>query len=349
MTLGLLHEDVFHEHVALGYHPERPERLDAAIRGLEAAGALEDAVRIPGRPARVDELELVHDPDYVAATLRTLESGCGHLDPDTFFSEDSRQAALEAAGGGVDLMAAVHERKVGWGFALVRPPGHHASLRRARGFCIFNNIAVATASLIAKGSARRVAIIDWDVHHGNGTQDQFWDRSDVLYCSIHQWPHYPGSGISLEIGGQAALGRTVNFPFPGGTGDGDYLAALDEVIIPLVDEFEPDHIAVSAGFDGHRRDPLAGHDLSSGCYGEMTRRIVAAAERHCEGRLTFFLEGGYDLAVLARGIEVTARAVRGEPADGDPIAPVASPRGRAVIGETISRIASHWGSLAMNP
>jgi acetoin utilization deacetylase AcuC-like enzyme len=345
MRFGLLHEDIFHEHVAPGYHPERPERLDAARQGLGAAGVLEGAVRIPGRAAEPAELERVHDPAYVAETLRALGSRSGYLDPDTFFSTDTRRAALEAAGGGIDLMAAVHERRVDWGFALVRPPGHHATWHRAAGFCIFNNIAVATASLIASGAARRVAIVDWDVHHGNGTQDQFWDRPDVLFCSMHQWPHYPGSGLSHEIGGEAARGRTINLPFPAGCADADSLAALDEVIIPVIDAFQPDHIAISAGFDAHRRDPLAGLELSSRCYGELARTIAAAARRHCDGRLTCFLEGGYDLVALTKSIEEVARALSEEPGAPRPRTGTASPAGRAVIEKTLSNIRSHWPEI----
>jgi acetoin utilization deacetylase AcuC-like enzyme len=346
MGCGLLHEEVFHEHVAPGYHPERPERLDAAREGLRAAGVLDGALWTPGRAAEIAELERVHNPAYVDHTLRALDSRSGYLDPDTFFSRESRRAALEAAGGGIDLMAAVHERRVDWGFALVRPPGHHATWHRAAGFCIFNNVAVATASLIATGAASRVAIVDWDVHHGNGTQDQFWDRSDVLYCSMHQWPHFPGSGLSQEIGGDAALGRTINFPFPAGSRDGDFLAALDEVILPAIDAFAPDHIAVSAGFDAHHRDPLAGLDLTSRCYGAMASRLADAARRHCGGRLTFFLEGGYDLVVLAEGMEEVARAVSGTSREDALAAEPAGPRGRQVIADTMSRIRDHWPGLS---
>jgi acetoin utilization deacetylase AcuC-like enzyme len=346
MTCGLLHEDIFHEHVAPGYHPERPERLEAALDGLRRSGALDGAVRIPGRPADPEELGRVHAPDYVSGTLRALESGAGFLDPDTFFSADTHRAALEAAGGGIDLVRAVHERRVDWGFALVRPPGHHASWHRARGFCIFNNIAVATAALLAGGSARRVAIVDWDVHHGNGTQDQFWDRPDVLFCSLHQWPHYPGSGLSNEIGGDAARGRTVNIPFPGGCGDGDYLFALDKLVIPLLDAFQPDHLVVSAGFDAHRRDPLAGMELSSTCYGEMARRLAEAAGRLCQGRLTFFLEGGYDLEALSEGVAAVARAASA-PGGGSTPAPItaASRRGEEVVERTVSHIRDHWPGI----
>jgi acetoin utilization deacetylase AcuC-like enzyme len=345
MKCGLLYEDLFHHHVASGYHPERPERLDAAREGLDAAGVLDRAVRIPGRAATPGELGLVHDPDHVVDTLRALGTGSGHLDPDTFFSPDTRSAALEAAGGGIDLMAAVHERRVGWGFALVRPPGHHATWHRAAGFCIFNNIAVAAANLIAGGAARRVAIVDWDVHHGNGTQDQFWDRPDVLYCSMHQWPHYPGSGLSHEIGGESARGRTINFPFPAGCADADFLAALDEVILPVIDAFQPDHIAISAGFDAHRRDPLAGLELSSGCYGEMARRLAASARRHCDGRLTCFLEGGYDLAALRESIGEVAAAFSDDPDGPLPDAGTAGAPGRAVIENTRSSLRPHWPGI----
>jgi len=345
MKAGLLFDEMFNDHYCMYYHPECPERLGAVIRGLRGAGVWEGAMRVEAREASLEELARVHHRNYVANVLEVLEEGAGNLDPDTFFSPGTRRAALNAAGGGVDLARAVHAREVDWGWALVRPPGHHASIGRPAGFCIFNNIAVATAALLATTDAERIAIFDWDVHHGNGSQDQFWDNPDVLFLSMHQWPHFPGSGLSEQIGGAEALGRTVNFPLPAGCGDGEWLAVLEEVFTPLVDAFGPDHILVSAGFDAHADDPLAGMRVSSECFGWLASGLRELARKHCGGRLTLFLEGGYDLDALAESASTVARAL----SNPDPIARPAgldlTPGGRAIIDRTISAIAPHWPGI----
>lgn len=314
MSLGILYSQQFLEHRCGSFdHPERPERLLAAIRGLKSTGLWHKAEHIQPRQATVKELLLAHNSNYIQEVLRILDQGdFGHLDMDTFFSPGSRQAAMEATGGGVDLAHAVHKREIDWGFALVRPPGHHATWNRAKGFCIFNSIAVASRSLIDSGLAKRVAIIDWDVHHGNGTQDQFWEDPNVLYISLHQWPFYPGSGALQEQGGPAARGKTVNIPLIARSRDVDYLLAFHKVIIPLLNTFEPDHILVSAGFDAHRRDPLANMLLSSRCFGQMASMIKESADRLCDGRLTLFLEGGYDLEVLEESIIATVKGISGQ-------------------------------------
>ncbi|MCP4604924.1 MAG: histone deacetylase [Proteobacteria bacterium] len=300
MQVGILYDPCFLDHECNTYdHPERPERLPAVIRGLKSAGVWEGAAQITARPASLAELYRAHTEDYVSTVLKVLEQGdFGNLDLDTFYSPGSLKAALNAAGGGVDLARAVHIREIDWGIAVVRPPGHHATWNRPMGFCIFNNIAVAARSLTSSGDAERVVIIDWDVHHGNGTQDQFWDDPNVLYFSIHQWPFYPGSGQLGELGGPEALGKTINFPMPSGAVDADYLMAMDEVILPIIEAFSPNHIMVSAGFDAHIKDPLANVRLSSACFSEMAVRLKNAADHFCQGRLTVFLEGGYSLEAL---------------------------------------------------
>ncbi|MDD5306406.1 MAG: histone deacetylase [Deltaproteobacteria bacterium] len=344
MKRGFLYDPMFLEHECDTAHPERPERLGAVLRGLEDAGVWNGARMIPARPVTTEELTRVHDETYVAAVLRELARGSGYLDGDTFFSRGSRDAALNAAGGTVDLVFAVHDRDVEWGFAAVRPPGHHASRSRAGGFCIFNNIAVAASALRASGRAERVLIFDWDVHHGNGTQDQFWDEPDVLFISVHQWPHYPGSGLTDQIGGRRALGRTVNFPFPSGGRDKDYLSILDEVVAPLAHAFKPDHVLVSAGFDAHNRDPLAGMQLTSDGYGLMAARLKSIADACCQGRLTFVLEGGYDLDALEESVRAVALGIergRADSEESDDSRPASALHGR-VIAETILKIRPHW-------
>jgi acetoin utilization deacetylase AcuC-like enzyme len=345
MAAGILYSPVFLDHVADGFHPERPERLPALIRGLEASGTWSSAQHLEPREARTEELGLVHDPEYLDRTLRALSSGRdGNLDSDTFYSAGSRAAALQAAGGGVDLARSVHRRDVDWGWAIVRPPGHHAGPDSAAGFCIFNNIAIAAASLISDGSANRVAIFDWDVHHGNGTQAQFWNSPDVLFTSVHQWPHYPGSGLVHEIGGPKARGRCVNFPFPGGSIDGDYLSVIDLVFAPLVRAHRPDHILVSAGFDAHVRDPLGGMRVTTACYAAMAARLQALARELCGGRITLFLEGGYDLQALGEAAEAVSRVLDGGRAPEVP--PGTTHRAQAVVEATTRELAPFWPQIS---
>ncbi len=342
MQPGILYDPAFLDHRCGAHdHPERPERLAAAIRGLKSAGIWQDAVQTTPRPAVSDELHRVHTEEYVSSVLRALDQGdFGNLDLDTFFSPGSRKAALHAAGGGADLALAVQRREIDWGFAVVRPPGHHASWSRPRGFCIFNNIAVAASNLIAAGGVKRVAIIDWDVHHGNGTQDQFWDNPDVLYISLHQWPFYPGSGALQEIGGPEATGKTVNLPMRGHSDDADYLAAFDEVIVPLLNAFSPEHIMVSTGFDGHRQDPLANILLTTKCFAEMAVRAKQAADRLCGGRLSIFLEGGYDLQVMEEGVLAMVRGIRGE------FTSTISPHPNTELTtQAIALLKEHWGEV----
>lgn len=344
MRFGLVFDDAFRDHRSPFPHPENAERLDAVLDGLRNAGLLDGATRIPARPARSDELVFVHDQDYVEMVLDAMENRSGFLDPDTFFSAGSRRASLLAAGGGIDLAAAVHSREVDWGWAVVRPPGHHAERRRPRGFCIFNNIAVAAAALL-EGGARRVAIIDWDVHHANGTQDAFWNDPRVLLCSIHQWPHFPGSGRSEELGGGAAPGSTVNFPLPRGARDGDYLACFERVIAPLVAEHAPDHLLLALGFDADSRDPLAGHELTTAAFGSLAKRARDLARALCGGRITAFLEGGYDRRAIAEGSAAAAEALAGASKENDPtIPPGAEPSesGRSVIETTSGNIRDFW-------
>ena len=342
MTAAILSSPAFKEHVADGYHPERPERLGAVLQGLSSSGTLRSAKQLPAREATAEELGRVHEPRYVEGTLRSLAARAeGYLDADTFFSPGTRAAALLAAGGGIDLVRAVHRREADWGWAAVRPPGHHASWGSAAGFCIFNNIAVAAAALRASGDAERVAIFDWDVHHGNGTQDQFWDEPDVLFVSVHQRPHYPGSGLVGEIGGAGALGRVVNFPYPAGAGDADYLSVIDSVFAPLVRAHRPDHILVSAGFDAHERDPLGGMRVTTDGYAAMAGRLRDLAAQTCGGRLTLFLEGGYDLQALADATAAVSAVLDG--ATAPEIDTGGTSRGcRAVLEAVVEQIAPRW-------
>ncbi|MGA1554709.1 MAG: histone deacetylase [Ilumatobacteraceae bacterium] len=294
------------DHGTPEWHPERQGRLDAALAGITEAGLTDAAeFRVP-EPVPVADLELVHDPGYVAAIERFCAAGGGNLDPDTVATAGSWLTARRAAGAVVEAVEALRAGDCDVAFAAGRPPGHHAVPDRAMGFCLFNNAAVAAAKIAAVGE--RVAIVDWDVHHGNGTQDIFYDHPDVLYVSTHESPLYPGTGQLGETGGDAARGTNLNLPFPEGTAGDTYRMAFDEVVVPVVERFAPDWLIISAGFDGHRDDPLAGLRLTSGDYADMARRLQALVPAR---RLLVVLEGGYDLRALTRSTGATLSALLG--------------------------------------
>jgi acetoin utilization deacetylase AcuC-like enzyme len=296
------------EHDGGPAHPERQARLFAVMDGVRALG-LEDEVVYPAlRAASLDELERVHSATYLAELEAFCARGGGAIDADTYARPDSWTAARRAAGAGLVALAELERRGEGVAFVPVRPPGHHATGDRAMGFCLLNNVAVAAASRSARGE--RVLVVDWDVHHGNGTQTIFWDDPDVLYVSTHQHPLFPGTGRPDEVGGPAAPGLTLNLPLPpGATGD-VVRAALDEVARDTIEAFRPDWVLVSCGFDAHRADPLAELELSSGDFAELARVVREFAP---PGRLALFLEGGYDLEALASSVEATLGALVGVP------------------------------------
>jgi acetoin utilization deacetylase AcuC-like enzyme len=275
-------------------HPERPARLHAALDGIVDAGLHDAVVPLAPRRATEEELNRVHDVAYLAQLARWCSHGGGHIDADTVVGPHSYAAAVLGAGAALAAVEALRSGTAEVGFVAARPPGHHATSARAMGFCLVNHVAVAAAALVDQGE--RVAIIDWDVHHGNGTQDIFWDDPRVLYVSTHQAPLYPGSGAATECGGPGALATTVNIPLPAGA-TGDVMAmAFDEVVTPAVQRFGPSWILVSAGFDAHRADPLADLQLSAGDFARMAAGVRGLTP--APGRLVFLLEGGYDLAAL---------------------------------------------------
>ncbi len=303
MTDALLLSDPrFFQHRSRGYHPERPERLDAARAAMERARS-EHGLRfesVSPRAATDEELERVHDPAFVR-WLRTLRGEHGYIDADTFVGPESVATAELAAGGTVALVDALLDGPTKRAIALVRPPGHHARPSNAMGFCLLNNVAVAAAHARARGLTR-VAVIDWDVHHGNGTQDAFFDDPHVLYVSTHQFPFYPGTGALLERGEGEGRGFTVNVPLTAGGGDAVYRGVFERVVLPVLDEYRPELVLVSAGFDAAARDPLAEMALSSSAFGWMARSLRQLADRTADGRMALVLEGGYDLVALEEGL-----------------------------------------------
>lgn len=290
-----------HRRHTLAGHPEHAGRLERIARQLQESGLASELVRIPTEAAPRAALERVHRPEYIDH-LQAMCQRAGYLDPDTYVQPGSWEAALHAAGGLLALVREVLSGRLDNGFALVRPPGHHAEADRAMGFCLLNNVAIAARAAQAEWGVERVLIIDWDVHHGNGTQHTFYEDPSVMYFSIHQYPYYPGTGAADEQGRGPGEGTTVNVPLPGGAGDDGYLYAFERLLVPLARRFQPDFILVSAGYDPHWRDPLAAMEVTLTGFTRMTQIVHELAKELCHGRVVLTLEGGYDLEALAYGV-----------------------------------------------
>src|SRR5947209_11253457 len=306
MTTALIYDPIFLEHITPQNHPEKPQRLEMAMKVLEALNWLErdGLVQIPPRAATEDELATVHEREYIhqvkaaAAEVAEEEKRGGRqtrfFATDTYISAHSYEAAIKAAGAPLTAIDAILHGEIDNAYCLVRPPGHHAVAESAMGFCLFNNVAVAARYAIDKHGLERVMIIDYDVHHGNATQEMFYDDPRVLYFSIHQAPFYPGTGLSDERGEGAGLGTTINVPLPATTGYETYEPVFRQVMAPAADRFAPQLILVSAGFDAHWKDPLGGMNLSTAAFAKLTQIIIDLAKFLCNGRLVMVQEGGYD-------------------------------------------------------
>jgi histone deacetylase 6 len=292
---GLVYDERFLLHRAPFFHPEHPGRIQAIWEHLGSQGLIAPCTRIPAREATDSEIRAVHSEEHLEAIDATAGRELTQLDPDTYASADSARAARLAAGGLIELTLAVRSGRLTSGLALLRPPGHHAETSQAMGFCLFNNVAVA-AQAARQSGARRILIVDWDVHHGNGTQNTFWEDPEVLYFSIHQFPFYPGTGSIHEVGSSKAAGSNVNVPWPAGMRDSDYLSAFDRVLVPIADAFDPDLILVSCGFDAARGDLLGEMEVTPEGFAAMTGKLT----RFAGGKIVLALEGGYELGVMAK-------------------------------------------------
>jgi len=337
----LIHSDRYAEHQTPPGHPERPER--AEVMDVVASRWRERGAEIVApRSATPEQLARVHDPDYVRRIADTAGRSRA-LDPDTYTSPESFEIACLAAGAAIDAVERVMSGAHRAAMALVRPPGHHAERNRAMGFCLFNNAAVAAAHARA-GGARKVAIVDYDVHHGNGTQHIFERDAGVLYISTHQYPYYPGTGAADEIGIEGGRGYTVNVPVAAGAVDDDYQLVFSKVIVPILLQFEPELVIVSAGFDAHERDPLGGMRLSTAAFAAMTAELRRVADECCRGRIVAVTEGGYDLPALRASIEAALEALSSAPDADAPWVPsgVQSTRGQVSAEAVAHALRGHW-------
>jgi acetoin utilization deacetylase AcuC-like enzyme len=341
MSLIVIASERFAEHMTPPGHPESPER--AEIMDVVAAEWRRGGGEVVApREASREQLARVHSAEHVRRMAETVGLATA-LDPDTYTSPDTYEVARLSAGAAVDavdrVMGGSHTRAI----ALSRPPGHHAEHDRAMGFCVFNNVAVAAAHARSLG-ASRVAIVDYDVHHGNGTQHIFESEPDVLYVSMHQWPYYPGTGAATEVGFEGAAGRIVNLPMEAGATDEDYRVVFEQVVMPVLRQFAPDILLVSAGFDAHERDPLGGMRVTTEGFAAMTALLRDVAEEQCQGRLALVTEGGYDLHALGDCLRATLDVLSGESPSPVrwPEPRVASSRGRTAAAATLAAHARYW-------
>jgi len=308
---GIVKNERYMNHRMGAYHPESPKRLEVIYAMLEEADIRGQFKEINDRPANKDELLLVHSLDYIEKLAATAGKEYTFLDPDTQTSAGSYDAALLAAGGLCEAITQVHSGELDNAFALVRPPGHHAEKGRAMGFCLFNNVAIGARYAQRYLNVNRVLVVDWDLHHGNGTQHSFEDDPSILYFSTHQYPYYPGTGALNEAGRSKGKGFTVNVPLSGGYGDGEYVALFEEILRPITLEFNPEIILVSAGFDIHIGDPLGGMSVTPNGFAGLIRSIIEMAEPCCDGKVVMTLEGGYDLQGLRDSVKAVLKEMTG--------------------------------------
>jgi histone deacetylase 6 len=339
---GLVYDDRFLLHRAPYEHPENPGRLLAIRDHLAGEGLLARCESVAPREATEDELTAVHTPGLIEEIRATSRRGFSQLDPDTYASRDSAEAAFLAAGGLADLTARVVKGRLDNGLALLRPPGHHAEADLPMGFCLFNNVAVAARAAQAAGAAR-ILIVDWDVHHGNGTQHSFWDDPEVLYFSTHQFPFYPGTGAANEIGGPRARGRTVNVPWPAGMGDAEYLAAFDRLLLPIAKAFRPDLVLVSAGFDAADGDLLGEMRVTPDGFGAMTKRLQALAG----GRTVLALEGGYNFDAISASTAACLKRLLGDDGAAMKSPRAISPAAERVLDAVVRIQSPFWPELTV--
>ncbi len=347
MKTALHIDECYRRHVTPDGHPERVGRIEALLDLSRRAGEIGVEVLPAKRRATLEELSLVHTPEYVEAIASTAKRSL-ILDPDTFTAPESYDVARHAAGALLDLVDRAVTGNIANAFAAVRPPGHHAETERAMGFCLFNNVALAAAYAVHHHKMERVLVVDWDVHHGNGTQEIFWSDPRVLFVSLHQYPFYPGTGRFDDVGDGDGRGFTVNIPMPGGFGDAEWVAAFRRVVEPVAHQFKPQLVLVSAGFDAHANDPLGGMRVTEAGFAAMADSVLSIAREHANGRVIAALEGGYNLDALATSVEAVLVRMTGGTGGAEAGPPrVTSPRGDEATGPVPSADTSrdHFGEI----
>lgn len=320
LKTGFVFDPIFLKHNLVG-HPENSKRLDTILAGLEQNKLTEKLVQLKSRKADVEEITYCHTNEYVNHLKEFCERGGGYLDPDTYSNENSFNAAAIAVGSSIDLTKAVIKKELKNGFALLRPPGHHALSNKSMGFCLFGNISIAAKAALNQQGIKRVAIVDFDVHHGNGTQALIGDDPNILFICTHQYPFYPGTGSLREIGKGKAEGTVINIPLEAGVGDNSFKKVYEEIVLPALRRFNPDLILDSAGYDAHWNDPLANLNLSLTGYNWISKELIKLSNEICSGKIIFFLEGGYNLDVLRYGVSNTIRGLMGIDVFDDPLGP----------------------------
>jgi acetoin utilization deacetylase AcuC-like enzyme len=318
MPVGFIYDDVFLQHDTRD-HIEGRDRLPAILTALDKTRVMQHLTQLSPRAATMEELSAVHDRDYIHSLKHEIEGGGGWLDPDTYVSKGSWEAALNAAGGLMKAVDAVLKGSLSSAFALVRPPGHHAVATHQMGFCLFNNVAIAAKHALKNHDIKRVLIIDWDVHHGNGTQEAFYTDPQVLYFSTHQYPWYPYTGSADETGTKSGQGYNVNVPMEAGWGDTEYLSVFQDVLTPLAMRFKPDLVLVSAGYDPHWQDTISSIMLTTTGFARLAKVIRTFSQEVCEGRMVFTLEGGYNRSALAYSVAATFEIMLGTDEIYDPL------------------------------
>jgi acetoin utilization deacetylase AcuC-like enzyme len=308
--VGFVYDPRYLDHEMGPGHPESPDRLRAICAQLQNSGTWSRLHQVAPRRAERQWIEIIHRASYVESLeRRSPAKGYASLDPDTSMSPGTLDAAYLATGGALAAVDAIMNGDIDQAFCAVRPPGHHAETDRAMGFCFFNSVAIAARYIQQHYGLKRVLIVDWDVHHGNGTQHVFYDDDSVLFFSTHQFPFYPGTGGAMETGEGRGKGLTINVPLSGGQGDDEYRAVFQKVLVPAADTFQPEFVVISAGFDAHRDDPLASMDLTEEGYGELTSMVASIAKNFSKGRILGCLEGGYHLQALARSVDQHLQAL----------------------------------------
>jgi acetoin utilization deacetylase AcuC-like enzyme len=300
--VGIVYDDIYLEHETGAYHPESPNRLKAIKQTLEAKGLWEKLIIYKPILASEEIISYIHSKDYIYHAKNTIEGGGRYLDSlDTPICPSSYMVARYSVGGGIKLADEIMANNIDFGFAAIRPPGHHATYQRAMGFCIFNNIAILSRYLQKHHHIKKILIIDWDVHHGNGTQEAFYEDNTVFYVSLHQFPHYPGTGKREEIGRGLGEGYTLNITMPSGATEDEYIKAFEDKILPIISEFIPEFILISAGFDAHKDDPLSEINLTAESYYHLTK-LLRSKEEEYNYKIISLLEGGYNLKALGESV-----------------------------------------------